>query len=66
MAGLVLKSPEQRILSQPKRLEGFRAAEDREEFRIDRGSGAHRVRPGEAYFFFLRRGRPVRSFSVTS
>jgi hypothetical protein len=48
------------------RLEGLRTAEDGEQFRIDRGGGAHRGEPGEAYFFFLRRGRPVRSFSVTS
>ena len=66
LAGLVLKSPEHGILSQPDRLEGLRAAEDRKELRIDRGGAAHRVRPGQAYFFFLRRGRPVRSFSVTS
>jgi len=66
LAGLFLKSSNRGDICQPDRLEGFRAAEDREELRIDRGGGTHRVRPRKTYFFFLRRGRPVRSFSVTS
>ena len=66
LAGLGQKALEFGILRQPEGLEGFRTAEDGEELGIDRGGGAYRVGSWEAYFFFLRRGRPVRSFSVTS
>ena len=66
LAGLFLKTADRGVICQPNGLESLWATEDREEFRIDRGGGAHRVRPRKSYFFFLRRGRPVRSFSVTS
>ena len=65
-AGLLQEPVDQRFIRQADRLEGLWATEDGEQFRKDPARGAHRVEPGEAYFFFLRSGRPVRSFSVTS